>query len=77
MEASAARLRRELLRRRRHEEALSKLAHQANANARRQAFISSIACATGNKTPSAVSEDERPRVALLVDRLQLLIQLFF
>ena len=75
MEASTARLRRELLWGRRNEEAFPQLAHQPDSNAGGQAFVSSIAGTTGNKTPRAVGENQRPRVALFVDRLQLLIQL--
>ena len=77
MEASAARLRRELLRSRRHKEALPQLPHQADANAGRQAFVRHVSWSAGNKTPRAVSEDQGPRVAFFVDRPQLLVQLFF
>ena len=51
MEASAAHLRCELLRSRRHKKAFPQLPHQSDSNARGQTFVGSIACTTGDKTP--------------------------
>ena len=71
MKASAARLRRELLRSRRNEKALSQLAHQPFSNARGIAFVGSIPCFAGDQPPRAVSEDELAQVAFLLHPFQI------